>query len=157
MKSEYQSTKIETNGIKFEYQNSKQIIPDLFKISSLEFWALSRISDFMLRISLLFFIVCVFGCQTVRPVSSKENPQDAKTALTTAAKALTGKDLTDKQLNNVVKDIENNPQTQTAVNSVAESLKGNHRVKYSPSTGKRYAPNVEYDPETGVKLKWVDE
>lgn len=53
----------------------------------------------------------------------------------------------------VAKKLQSDEEAQTAVEAISESLEGkNINIKYSPATGKRYSGDLEYDPETGVKL-----
>jgi len=53
----------------------------------------------------------------------------------------------------VVKQLRQDENARSAVETIAESLDSNKvMIKYSPATGKRYSADQEYDPETGVKL-----
>jgi hypothetical protein len=73
------------------------------------------------------------------------------------ADAVAGTPLSNSQINKLHQDIQKDPGVRSAVQSVANSLEGQKpAMKYSPATGKRYAPNLEFDPETGVKLLPVE-
>lgn len=111
----------------------------------------------MMRLKFLFILALlpfVGGCQT----AGKESSADMKQAVKTIAESVSGQDLSDKDVNRLIKDLREDPEAQSAVTAIKESVSGEQagRIKYSPATGKRYAPHLEYDPETGVKLEYVE-
>lgn len=75
-----------------------------------------------------------------------------KESLIAVGENLSGKRIAEEQIKVIYKD----PEAQSAISSVKESFE-KPQMKYSPKTGKRYAPNVEFCPETGVKLEWLKE
>ena len=85
--------------------------------------------------------------------SEQENPQEAVSALGEVAESYAGRQLTEEEKRALVKDIQKDPEAQSAVKAIADSMETNTaKIKYSPATGKRYSADLEYDPETGVKL-----
>jgi hypothetical protein len=102
------------------------------------------------------FLVC--ACASSREsallkTSPQESPEEAARALRGVAESYAGKPITDEELNDLARDLQNETEAQSAVSAIADSLEGkNTNIKYSPATGKRYSGDLEYDPETGVKL-----
>jgi len=125
-----------------------------------------------MKLRLLVFILLMStacGCATtsqrqskqdvkaVLNTSEEENIIDAATALGSVSEAITGKEMTEDELRGLAKDLRTNEETQSAVKKIADSLEGkNIVIKYSPATGKRYSADMEYCPETGVKLLPVE-
>lgn len=89
---------------------------------------------------------------------TKETTQEIESALSSVSEAISGQPLTDEQRKSLIRDLKNNKEAQSAVQAITDSMSGQKvKIKYSPVTGKRYAPNMEYDPETGVKLLELDQ
>lgn len=99
------------------------------------------------------------SCQSARmPVKSPdESAEDVQRAVGVVAGALGGKAMSEDEVKRLARDLRTDENTKTAVKSITASMDPRQpgRVKYSPATGKRYAPHLEYDPETGVKLEYV--
>ncbi|HBR15779.1 MAG TPA: hypothetical protein DD723_09635 [Candidatus Omnitrophica bacterium] len=133
----------------------------VFGLRSLVFglWSLvlSRWSSVIGRWSLVGVLVFCGGCQTISSSRQKETPADVKNALGSIAGAVTGRELTKEELDRLQKQMKNDPQAQSAVESITRSLSGKPRVKYCPLTGERYAPHLEFCPLDGTKLKEMDE
>ena len=116
----------------------------------------------MIRGHLLLFLILAVGlmsCQSVKhSQKNNESMADVKEAVKTIAETVSGQEMSDKDVNKLIKDLRTDPEAQSAVKVIKDSLSGDDagRIKYSPATGKRYAPHLEYDPETGVKLEYVD-
>jgi len=108
--------------------------------------------------AVLFVLFYLIGCQTAKPiVSDNESIEDVQSALESVAEALAGKTLTEEEKKELADQIKNNPQAKSAIEAITNSMKGQKvRIKYSPTTGKRYSPDLEYDPETGEKLEWLE-
>ena len=108
---------------------------------------------------LIFFsaFLCLQGCQTTQGFRSKgmagENNEEG---LKSVAEAMGGKKMSDKEARDLAKKIENDPEAKSAVESIKNSLSNEKRIKYCPSTGKRYAGSLEYSPECDVKLEWLE-
>ncbi len=105
--------------------------------------------------SLLIGIIFLTGCQTMaQPKAENESRRDVKEALGTIAEAISGKQLNEKELKDLSKDLRTNKEAQSAIQSITNSMnKKAVIVKYCPITGKRYAPRVIMCPEHHVKLK----
>lgn len=115
----------------------------------------------MFRYAMNFFYVClilfIYGCQTVKPSPSVNADDDIDAALHEVAEALTGKELSQKDMKNLEKQIRHDKEARSAIDSIQDSLSNKKPVvKYSPVTGKRYAESMEFDPETGVKLEILE-
>lgn len=112
-----------------------------------------------LALILTCFVLPMVSCQTVRPsLNSNENLEDVQQAIGTVAGALSGQPMSKEDVNKLMRDIRTNPDSRSAVESMATTMdpQNRGRVKYSPATGKRYAPHLEYDPETGVRLEYLE-
>ena len=122
----------------------------------------------------LILLICVFclpGCsqivkrqvqkhevaREVLNTSEEEELIDAVTALESVSEAITGRELTQEELRQLSNDLRKDEAAQSAIKSISTALDPNKvRVKYSPATGKRYNADMEYCPETGVKLLPVE-
>lgn len=109
---------------------------------------------FILALSLIFFLS---GCQSARPMQKEgEAPEDVRRAVGSVVGGMSGRKMSDEDVDKLLKDVQNDKEAQSAINSITNSMDGQKRIKYSPATGKRYSADLEYDPETGVKLEYVD-
>lgn len=91
------------------------------------------------------------------PLTEDESVSDMKKAVGSVAEALGGEKLSDAEVGALTEQIQNDPEAQSAVQSISESYSlENVRVKYNPETGERFAPHLTHDPVTGVKLKELD-
>ncbi len=95
----------------------------------------------------------LWGCQTASVLAPKSNKKEEKESLISVAESLSGKTISEQQLKTIYQD----PQSRSAVDSVKQSFDTKKRMKYSPRTGRRYAPSMERCPDTGVKLEWLEE
>ena len=105
-----------------------------------------------------FFLSLVFfsGCASTSNVGSIPDRKETEAAIESIAEAISGKELTEEDAKKLKDQIRNDPEAQSAIQAITNSVSGQQRFKYSPVTGKRYAPHMEIDPETGVKLEWVE-
>jgi hypothetical protein len=103
-------------------------------------------------------VVLLAGCASSKSAdlvvtSGNESPQEAVSALGHVAGAYAGRDLSEAELKKLAQDLQKDEEAQSAVKAIADTMEGKSAgIKYSPATGKRYSGNLEYDPETGVKL-----
>ena len=113
----------------------------------------------MRLLSLLVGILFLTGCQTMsQPKSENESRKDVKEALGTIAEAISGKELSEKELKNLSKDLRTNKEAQSAIQSITNSMnKKSAIIKYCPLTGRRYAPRVMICPEHNVELKILED
>lgn len=87
--------------------------------------------------------------------NEEEDVYDAATALGSVAGSWTGEDMTEQELQEAANRLQKDPEAKSAIESISASFdkdKVQIQVKYSPATGKRYSSDMEFDPETGVKL-----
>jgi hypothetical protein len=100
-------------------------------------------------------LVIFSGCQTA---PHKTGPTRAETisALTTVTQGLTNKPVTETQLKNLVFQVANDPQAQSALRSINTALSPLHTVKYCPEDGERFSAQVIWCPDHKVKLEWIE-
>jgi len=107
------------------------------------------------RICVLFVPVCV-GCHTVNPqmntASQGGSIKEMTSALGTVAQAVSGVPLDEKKMKALVRDIEKDPQAQSAVKTITDSMSSPRAIKYCPVCGRRYAPTFTHCPEHNVPL-----
>ncbi len=110
---------------------------------------------------ILLIAVFVSSCSTANRHNSQrllnnskeENIADAVSAMKSVAEAVAQKELTEEELKNLAHDLQSNKDSQSAVEAITNSLsREKPKIKYSPSTGKRYSAELEFDPETGERL-----
>ena len=107
---------------------------------------------FLVVLFILFFV----GCQTTqsKPVSSTS---EAISALGTVTEGLTNQNIDAKTLKNLAVQVEKDPQTKTAVESINQALGAQQTgIKYCPVDGQRFDASVEDCPVHQVKLNIVE-
>ncbi|MBF0532908.1 MAG: hypothetical protein HQL23_07430 [Candidatus Omnitrophica bacterium] len=86
----------------------------------------------------------------------REPKTDAQT-MAAVAESVAGKPLSEKEIQRIANDLRQNSDARSAVGMITNTMQGEGiKAKYSPVTGKRYAPHLDIDPETGVKLLPVE-
>ena len=103
----------------------------------------------------LIFIVCFCGCQTASH-KPRATQAEAVSALTTMTQGLTNKPITEAQLKNLVFQVANDSQAQSALRSINTALSPLHTVKYCPENGDRFSADMIWCPDHKVKLEWVE-
>ncbi len=110
-----------------------------------------------------FFIFCCFfivlaGCRTIpKNVDQGETNKDVQSALTSIATAVSERELTNAEVRNFEKQIQKDPEAQSAVRVISNSMSGkNVRIKYCPLCGRRYDAKFEECPIDKTKLEWVE-
>jgi hypothetical protein len=123
-----------------------------------------------MRITMVGLVIGSFllvsGCQTApNKVDTKnsapllkdrqtEKDQDVPKALQTVGGALTGKELTPEELQELSRRIEKDPEAQSAVQTVTSALTERPKdIKYCPIDGKRFSARIDICPEHRVILK----
>ncbi len=111
----------------------------------------------------LLFVGCARGLKVsddkvnILNKSEDESIMDAATALGSVAGSLAGKELTQEELNKITKELENDQEVRSAVESIADAMGGAKvQVKYCPKTGKRYNPDMKMCPVHKIPLEWVE-
>ncbi len=112
----------------------------------------------MRLISYVFIVLFLTGCQTVKPSQkTAESAGDVQKALTSVAGAISGQDMDKEDLKNLNRQLRSDEKARSAVKTLTDSLGGQPvQIKYCPLTGKRYASTIEFCPEHGVKLEFVE-
>ena len=85
-----------------------------------------------------FIVFFLTGCATTSPKKSSDQSQETT-------------------LQNLAVQMQKNPEAQSAVESVSQTLKGqNVNIKYCPVDGKRFSAAMEQCPEHHVPLKLLE-
>jgi len=116
----------------------------------------------VLMVSLLMIVM---GCTSTRQqilaqdVAGKSGDrQEALEALHSMTEAVSGKDVSQQDMVDLARDIDQNEEAATAVKAITDSLQGEGiSYKYCPICGKRYHPKFTYCPLHHVLLKDVEE
>lgn len=110
--------------------------------------------------SLCVFLLVFFltGCQTAKiPQAKTEKQEEALSALSSVAQALSGRELNEDTLSDLKKQA-SDPEAQSAMEAVTSSLKNeSNAVKYCPVDHKRYSAHLQICPEHKVELKEIVE
>jgi hypothetical protein len=104
----------------------------------------------------------LFGCATTsnRPIKSSEPVETTSEQLEAAQKvvgAMGNKEVSREDLKALATDMQRDQASRSAVQKIIGVTDEKPVIKYSPATGKHYSGDLEYDPETGVKLKVLQE
>ena len=109
----------------------------------------------------MFILFFFCGCAAVssqHKSSSAGTDQDAVSAVKSLANSLSGKELNDRQIKELSKDIQKNKDTQSAIKSVSDAVGSkNVNVFYCPVDGERFSARVKSCPAHQVLLKKVEE
>ncbi|MBF0387154.1 MAG: hypothetical protein HQL20_04790 [Candidatus Omnitrophica bacterium] len=109
------------------------------------------------------FLVLLFlgGCAAplARPLASGQPVETSSQQAAAAQKVLggmAGREVSREDLRRVAADVRANAESRSAVEEII-GAGGAPVIKYSPSTGKHYSADLEFDPDTGEKLKVLAE
>jgi hypothetical protein len=113
----------------------------------------------------LLVLLCslsLFGCATTsnRPIKSSQPVETTSEQLEAAQKvvgAMGNKEVSREDLKALATDMQRDPESRSAVQKIIGVTDEKPVIKYSPATGKHYSGDLEYDPETGVKLEVLKE
>ncbi len=116
----------------------------------------SRISMASMHAScVLCLVTYMAGCATT-PKSAPVKPVETVDQQLEAARKVVGgmanRDLSREELIKFGQGLNRDPEAKTAVQKIVAPSAA-PVIKYSPVTGKHYSGDLEYDPETGVKLE----
>lgn len=113
-----------------------------------------------MRIGFLILVCfCMVGCQTSKPktVSQGESTAQIVSALGTVTEGLTNQNINQQDLKNLAIQVQKDPQTKSAVESINQALNAQQQgVKYCPIDGQRFNSSVDICPVHKVKLKIVE-
>ncbi len=116
----------------------------------------------MMKISTLILCIALsmlLGCQTNRPkpASQTETTSQIVSALGTVTEGLTNQNIDQKDLRNLAVQVQKDPNTKSAVESINQALSAQQKgVKYCPVDGQRFSSSVDICPIHKVKLKLVE-
>ena len=100
----------------------------------------------------LIFVFC--GCQTLSQQQKPQLQKQAQQDLKSVAGSLSNKPLTEEEWKKLQDQVKNNPEAQTAVQSVTDSLQNKKVIiKYCPVDGKRFSSHLTICPEHHVLLE----
>jgi hypothetical protein len=101
------------------------------------------------------------GCATASPHSqtvSGESREEVVSAMSHVVGAVSGQEMTEKDLRKLNAQIQKDPQAKSAVQAITNSMGGQGQaVKYCPIDGERYSSKFEMCPIHKVLLKIVGE
>jgi len=110
------------------------------------------LNKYILICVLLMFVI---GCAAKSRVKQqgKNEVDEALSALESITESLTGKEMDEKQRKEMIRQLRKDEEAQSAIKKIGDAIDNkNIKIKYSPKTGKRYSLDMEYCPDTGVKL-----
>ncbi len=101
----------------------------------------------------ILFLFPFCGCQSV-PKNGPESDQEALEAVGSATEALTGKQLTDEEKRQLLRDLQKDEDAQSAMKSISGALDVKQTgIKYCPVDGRRFSADVVDCPDHKVQLK----
>jgi len=110
----------------------------------------------MQHLRIILMLVCVAGCATTSQQGKRaESREEEKAALQSVVGAVSNREVGEEDLRDLSRQIGGDEEARQAVETIAQGLGGEVRVKYCPVTGKRYHPRFKVCPVHGVPLKEV--
>jgi hypothetical protein len=109
---------------------------------------------------ILCFCFISGGCAS-RPARLSPEGGSAETAaqqidaVQKVVSGMTGRQVSSEDMRRVAREVEKDPESRAVMQKILSSGSV-PREKYSPATGKHYSAELEFDPETGVRLEFVD-
>jgi hypothetical protein len=102
------------------------------------------------------------GCSSIpkKPVAQVNTAETVDQQIDAAQKvvgAMGNAEVSRSELRALATDMQKNEESRSAVQKIIGATDEKPVIKYSPVTGKHYSGDVEYDPETGVKLEILKE
>ncbi len=121
-------------------------------------------NSFVYLTGIVAVVFIVTGCTSLLShkknstiISTVDGRKDVVNTIKTVSEAIVGRNLSKDEAANLTKSIVKDRETQVVIKEIGNAvIPGKVRVKYSPATGKRYSADMEYCPETGVKLLPVE-
>jgi hypothetical protein len=103
----------------------------------------------------------LFGCATTSKQPVMSSKQETTTEQIDAAQKVVGamgnKEVSREDLKALATEMKTDEESRSAVQKIIGVSDERPVIKYSPATGKHYSGDLEYDPETGVKLEVLKE
>ncbi len=87
----------------------------------------------------------------------RESAAETVSALKSVTQAVSGRELSDQDLRELNRQLQQDPETESAVRVITETMQGGQKLKYCPVCGKRYHPKFEVCPVHQVPLKEVED
>lgn len=100
-------------------------------------------------------MIFLSGCASSQ--SQVQRPREDREAIKSVAGSIVGRPVSDEDFIKLEKEMKNNPDTKSAVETLERSMNAKPSIKYCPVDGARFASRVELCPEHNVRLKMVDE
>ena len=106
----------------------------------------------------MLLLILITGCATSRPSTPSamrgETPREAAAALGSVVGAISGKDVDEQDLRDLSRQIQQDPQAQQAIESVANAVSGTDlKLKYCPVDGQRFSAKFMVCPQHNVALQ----
>lgn len=100
---------------------------------------------------------CATGAKRKAQTASGETAAEVTSALEAVAGSISGKKLSQSEVDALSKDLQTNEETKSAVDSLTGALSGGQpAVYYCPVDGKRFSSRVKTCPEHNVTLKKLE-
>lgn len=114
--------------------------------------------------SILLFIV---GCSSVAQdyqgaavgsCSQAETQKDRESALKTVAGAITGREMSDKDVRGLQQQLRQDKEAQAAIEAITQTVSGRQGItKYCPIDGERFSAGLKACPVHGATLEEIRE
>lgn len=105
-----------------------------------------------LLLALFFLGSCATAGQNPAALP-RESREDAESALGTVVGAVSGREVSRKELETLGRQIQTNGETRSAVEAITNSMSGTAGIKYCPVDGQRYSPKFMTCPVHHIELK----
>lgn len=119
----------------------------------------SRKVAWFVGIVLLTGLLTACATSARKPVNSAgETQEEVISALESVTGAIASPGGEKIEAKKLIKELRKDPEAQSAMKSIAEGIAPQRRViRYCPTTGEHFGPNVEYCPGTKIPLVEVEE
>jgi hypothetical protein len=109
-----------------------------------------------MKLLCLVLCICLAGCQAAQP-KKKDSVTEGVSALGTVTEGLTNQNISKEDLKRLAVDVERDPKTKSAVQSINDALQVQQQgIKYCPKDGQRFASSVKECPIHHVELLFVE-
>ena len=110
------------------------------------------------EILIVFFLASSFvGCQTLRQSATDTGVSRREMeALKSAAKALSGREISDDDIYRLANQLKNNSEERSAVESVTKALTKKPVIYYCPVDGERFSQSIKICPDHHVELMLLE-
>ena len=116
--------------------------------------------DFILICSIACLLI-VGGCRTtqssVKPSARQETRKEEGTAIQAVLGAVSGQEVNEQGLHDLVREVQKDQEAQSAVKAIAESSSPGIDAMVCPNDGKRYSARLKTCPDGVTPLQSIKE